>query len=331
MSAEEIPARRKVIGVDVGGTGTKAAVVDETGRILDRTEHPTDVTAGTKGIIGVIEDLLQRPSSRGIGAIGVGAAGFIDVTRGAVTFSPNLTYDDPNIAEVVRARTGFPVVVDNDANAAAWGEHIFGSARGSGHLAFLTLGTGIGSGFIVDGRLVRGYSGAGAELGHMVIDPAGPRCPCGLRGCLEQFASGNGIERMGKEAVLQDPESSILAFAGSIESITAEHVALAARQYDETAREVLRTAGRYLGIGLSNVVNIFDPQIITVGGSIVRSGEPYLGPARDQLFEMTAAQRRRPMRLDVSRLADGGIVGAAALALHDPSAVLWGGGGPTTA
>jgi glucokinase len=326
MSAEPLSARRTVIGVDVGGTTTKAAVVEETGRILDRSERPTDITAGTKGIIAVIEDLLQRPTSEGVYAIGVGAAGFIDAARGAVTFSPNLTYDDPNVADTVRSRTGLPVVVDNDANAAAWGEHIFGSAQGSSHIAYVTLGTGIGSGFIVDRKLVRGYSGAAAELGHMVIDPDGPRCPCGLRGCLEQFASGNAIERMGKEAVIANPESSILAFAGSVEAITAEHVARAAREYDETAREVLRMAGRSLGVGLSNVANLFDPEIIVLGGSIVRAGEPFLGPARDQLVEMTAAQRRRPMRLDVTRLIDGGIVGAAALALHDAGAAYGGGG-----
>ena len=328
MSVERLTPRRMVIGVDVGGTSTKAAVVDETGRILDRTERPTDNTAGTKGIIGVIEDLLQRPSASSVFAIGVGAAGFIDASRGAVTFSPNLIYDDPNVAEAVRARTGLPVVVDNDANAAAWGEHVFGSAQGSWHVAYLTLGTGIGSGFIVERRLVRGYSGAGAELGHMVIDPDGPRCPCGLRGCLEQFASGNAIGRMGKEAVIDDPDSSILAFAGSVEAITAEHVAHAAREYDETARDVLRKAGRALGVGLSNVVNLFDPEIIVLGGSIVRSGEPYLGPARDRLVEMTAAQRRRPIRLDVTRLVDGGIIGAAALALHDAGAASGGGGTP---
>jgi glucokinase len=328
MSADQMSSRRTVIGVDVGGTTTKAAVVDETGRILDRTERRTDKTAATKGIIGVIEELLQKSSAASVYAIGVGAAGFIDATRGAVTFSPNVTYDDPNVADAVRSRTGLPVVVDNDANAAAWGEHIFGSAQGSSHVAYLTLGTGIGSGFIVERRLVRGYSGAAAELGHMVIDPNGPQCPCGLRGCLEQFASGNAIGRMGKEAVIDDPESSILAFAGSVEAITAEHVARAAREYDGTAREVLRKAGRSLGIGLSNVVNLFDPEIIVLGGSIVRAGEPYLGPARDQLVEMTAAQKRRPIRLDVTRLIDGGIIGAAALALHDAAAASGGGGAP---
>ena len=306
-----------VVGVDVGGTLTRGAVVDRSGNVMLRVEYPTDVTAGTKGIIAVVEELIAR-SDDGIEAIGVGAAGFINAATGSVTFSPNLQYDDPQIAEAVRNRAGdIPVIVDNDANAAALGESTFGSAQGSDYVAFITLGTGIGSGFIDRGRLVRGFTGAGAEIGHMVVDPHGPQCPCGLKGCFEQLASGTAIGRMGREAVADDPESSILAFAGSIEAITGKHVAQAAREYDETARAVLRKAGRALGIGLSNVVNIFDPEVIVLGGSVVGAGEPFLGPARDQLHQMTSAQRRRPMRIDVTSLKnDAGLLGAAALAFQ---------------
>lgn len=293
---------------------TRGALVAGDGQVVLRVERPTDVAAGTKGIITVVEEVLAR-SDEQVRAIGIGAAGFIDASTGAVTFSPNLVYDDPQVADAVRARSGLPVVVDNDANAAAWGERAYGSAQGSDHVAYLTLGTGIGSGFIEDGRLVRGFSGSAAEFGHMVIDPDGPQCPCGLKGCLEQLASGTAIGRMARELVAQDESSSILAFAGSRQAITGEHVAKAAREYDELAREVLRRAGRALGIGLSNLVNVFDPEVIVLGGSVVRAGEPFLGPARDQLFEMNSAQRRRPMRLDITSLGgDAGLLGAAALA-----------------
>lgn len=306
-----------VIGVDVGGTLTRGALVDRTGEVTLRVEYPTDPSAGTKGIIAVVEELLAQ-GGEAVGAIGVGAAGFINAATGSVTFSPNLQYDDPQIAEAVRSRAGdIPVIVDNDANAAALGESTFGSARGSDFVAFLTIGTGIGSGFIDRRRLVRGFTGAGAEIGHMVVDPAGPPCPCGLKGCFEQLASGTAIGRMGREAVADDRDSSILAFAGSIEAITSRHVSQAAREYDETAMTVLRKAGRSLGIGLSNVVNIFDPEVIVLGGSVVQAGEPFLGPARDQLHKMTGAQRRRPMRIDVTSLKnDAGLVGAAALAFQ---------------
>lgn len=305
------------IGVDVGGTATKAGVVDGSGRVSLRTERGTDRTAGTKGILAVVEELLEKAAREDvpIDAIGVGAAGFIDSVSGSVTFAPNLTYDDPAIAEALRARTGLPVVVDNDANAAAWGEMTFGTARGAKDIACITLGTGIGSGFILDGRLLRGSTGAGAEFGHTVIDPDGPQCPCGLVGCLEQFASGTAIAREARSAVTGDPTSSILAFAGSPEAVTAAHVAKAARQYDDTARRILQRAGRALGIGLSNVANVFDPEVIVLAGSVIAAGEAYLGAARDRLTEMTAQQRRRPMRLDVTALKDdAGLIGAAALA-----------------
>jgi glucokinase len=309
-----------VIGVDVGGTGTKAAIVAADGNVIARLERPTDPSAGTKGIIFVVEDLLRRALDLGydILAIGVGAAGFIDWSTGAVTFAPNLEYDDPHVAAALRARTNVPVVVDNDANAAAWGERRFGAARGLDDIVLLTLGTGIGSGIISRGRLVRGATGAGAELGHMVIDPDGPPCGCGLRGCFEQFASGQAIERMARAALLDDPASTILSFATSPATVTARDVARAAREYDETARMILRTAGRYLGIGMSNVVNLFDPDAIVLSGSVVKAGEAYLGPARDMLVEMTALQRRRPMRIDAAMLEeDAGIVGAAALAFDE--------------
>lgn len=305
---------RLVIGIDVGGTGTKAALVDRSGELADRIERPTDPHAATKGIIAIAEELIAKAAGDEIAAIGVGAAGFVDHASGSVTFSPNVTYDDPQIAAAVEGRTGLPCVIENDANAAAWGERAFGVARGSDDIVMLTLGTGIGSGIVVDGHLVRGHSGAAAEAGHMVLDPAGRECTCGLRGCLEELAAGRAIERMARDAVVTDPASSILSFAGSPQDITAEHVARAARQLDETAREILRRAGRWLGIGLSNLVNLFDPDLLVLGGSVAKTGEPLLGPARDTLAAMTGAQRRRPQRLVLAQLEDAGIAGAAALA-----------------
>lgn len=304
------------IGVDIGGTSAKGAVVSPDGEILARAERPTDISAGTKSLIAVVEELVQAAVEVEVvaSAIGVGAAGFIDSSTGSVTFSPNLVYDDPHISDALSSRFGLPAVVENDANAAAWGEFVHGGASGVSHLAFVGLGTGIGSGFVIDGQLLRGSSGAGAELGHTVIDPDGPTCGCGLRGCLEQFASGTGIARLASEAVERSDDSAILQFSEGAE-ITALHVAQAAREYDETARAVLRRAGTALGIGLSNVVNIFDPEVIVLGGSVINAGEPFLGPARDTLARMTHAQRRRAVRLDVSGLGqDVGILGAAALA-----------------
>jgi len=308
------------IGVDVGGTATKAAIVAGSGEVLLRVERGTDKSAGTKGIIAVIDELIGRASeiSAAPSVVGVGAAGFIDATTGSVTFAPNLSYDDPHVAEAVRSRTGLPVIVDNDANAAVWGERTFGAARGLDHVVLLTLGTGIGSGFISDGRLVRGSTGAGAEFGHTVVDPKGPECLCGLRGCIEQFASGGAIGRAARRAAEDNPTSTMIAMAGSVDAITAEHAAKAAREYDEIALQIMHEAGRWLGIALSNIANLFDPQTIVLGGSVAKAGETFLGMARDTLVAMTGAQRRRPLRLDVTELGgDVGIIGAAALAFHE--------------
>ena len=306
-----------VVGVDVGGTEVKAAAVTRAGEVAGRLTRPTDPAAGTKTVLGVVEELIERLDRAGqpVAAIGVGAAGFVDFSRGAVTFSPNVVYDDPQVGAAVRERTGLPVFVDNDANAAVWGERTFGCCPGATDVVMFTLGTGIGSGIVAEGRLLRGSTGAGAELGHVVVDPDGPPCPCGLRGCLEQLASGSAIARLAHVALGKNPDSAITAFAEPDGTITGEAIAKAAREYDQTARDVLRKAGTALGIGMSNAVNTFDPDVIVLGGSVVNAGEPYLGPARDQLNRMTQAQRRRPVRLDVTALrGDGGIIGAAALA-----------------
>jgi glucokinase len=315
-----MPQTRVAIGMDVGGTKTKGALVDSDGRVVLRVERATDPSAGTKGIIDVVDDLVRRAPEHGaeVTCVGVGAAGFINADTGSVNFAPNLTYDDPHVADAVRTRTGLPVILDNDANVAAWGERAFGTAKGMNDVALLTLGTGIGSGFVVNGQLLRGATGAGAEFGHTVVVPDGVECPCGLRGCIEQYASGGAIGRAGRRAADEDPQTTIIHFAGSVDEITAEHVAKAAREYDETARKLLHDAGHMLGIGMSNVANLFDPEVIVLGGSVVRAGEAYLGAARDTLVAMTNAQRRRPIRIDVTTLgSDAGIIGAAALGFDE--------------
>lgn len=307
-----------VIGVDVGGTTTKGALVDTHGTVLDRVEYPTDRSAATKTILGTVDALMAAAQRSGasVEAVGVGAAGFVDHASGEVTFSPNLVYGDPHVRTAVQARVDVDVVVDNDANAAVWGERAFGTARDCDHVAMLVIGTGVGSGFVVNGTLLRGWTGAAAEFGHMVVDPDGPPCPCGLRGCLEQLASGGAMGRMGRAAAEKGPDSLMIQLAGSQAEIQGEHVALAAARHDEVATRVLRRAGKALGVGMSNLVNVFDPQLIVLGGGAVQAGEPYLGAARDELARMTTAQRRRPMRVDITALGeDAGILGAAALAL----------------
>jgi glucokinase len=308
------------IGIDVGGTMTKGGLVTADGEMILRVEHPTDKSAGTKSILGVAEELVANSSEADITveAIGIGAAGFIDAGSGSVTFAPNLEYDDPEIGAALRSQFDLPVIVDNDANAAAWGELHFGAGRGMKHMVLIGVGTGIGGAVVADGRLVRGATGAGAELGHIVIEMNGPLCGCGLRGCFEAMASGTAIARIAREGLPDHPESVIEAEGSGSEPISAKDVSAAAHAGDEFAAAILRRAGLALGTGLSNMANLFDPESIVLSGSVINAGEFFLGPARDELVRMTAAQRRRPMRIDVSTLgADAGIIGAAALALID--------------
>ena len=310
------------LGIDIGGTGCKGAIVTSDGSLGRRAEIPTDPEDGTATILRLASDLLASAEGDGvqIAAIGVGAAGFIDSRDGSVTFSPNLRYGDPHVVRALSERFSLPATLNNDANAAAWGERAAGAALGCDHVGLVTLGTGVGGGFIVDGRLVTGATGAGAEFGHTVLDPDGPPCPCGLDGCVEQFVSGTAIARMGAEALQRFPDSSIAELAADAE-VTSVHVATAASEGDEGARSVLSRAGRYLGIAMSNIVNVFEPEVIVLGGSVIGAGDPFLGPARDQLAAMLAQQRRPPVRLETALLGnDAGIVGAGLLALEGPEA-----------
>ena len=308
---------RYALGIDIGGTGCKGALVSSDGALSFRSEIPTREGDGTGTVLELAETLLAGAESRGVKveAVGVGAAGFVDTRDGSISFSPNVVYGDPQITRAVQERFSLRAKVANDANAAAWGEREVGSASGFDHVAVVTLGTGVGGGFIIDGRLLTGATGAGAEFGHTIVDPDGPACACGLAGCVEQFVSGTAIARMGEQALLRWPDSSIKDFAQG-ERVTALHVARAAREWDEAARDVLAHAGRYLGIALSNIVNLFEPQVIVLGGGVAEAGEPFLGPARDRLNSMLSQQHRRPGRLERARLGnDAGIVGAALLAL----------------
>ena len=310
------------LGIDIGGTACKGGLVAADGTLSSRSEISTRPGDGTGTVLELAETLLAkaREESVEIGAIGVGAAGFVDRRDGSISFSPNVTYENPQLAGALRDRFSLDTIVANDANAAAWGEREAGAAAGFDHVALVTLGTGVGGGFIIGGRLLLGATGAAAEFGHTVLDPEGPPCPCGLSGCVEQFVSGSAIARMGEQALARWPDSSIKDLAKG-EPISALHVAQAAREWDEAAREVLARAGGYLGIALSNIVNMFEPEVIVIGGSVADAGESFLGPARDRFNAMLAQQHRRPVRLERARLGnDAGMVGAALLALGGPEA-----------
>ena len=308
------------IGVDVGGTKVAAGLVDEAGTILARTRRPTPSTSPDdveRTIASVVGEL--RAGREDVVAVGIGAAGFIDSSRSTVLFAPNLAWRDEPLRADVSALIGLPVVVENDANAAAWGEHRFGAGQGEDDLVCVTVGTGIGGGIVLDGRLYRGRYGVGAEFGHMQVVPDGRRCGCGQRGCWEQYCSGRALLHEARE--IADVQKAygrrLLELGGGRpEGIEAPEVTTAAREGDPAALDCFAEVGRWLGQGLADLASALDPGVFVVGGGVADAGELLLGPARAVFAERLTGGAFRPhAEIRLACLGnDAGMVGAADLA-----------------
>jgi len=307
------------VGVDVGGTKVAAGVVDLQGRVLARTSAPSpsgDAAAIEDAIAGCVARLrAQHPD---VSAVGVGAAGYVDAARAVVLVAPNLAWRREPLRDEVAARVGLPVVVENDANAMAWGEYRFGAGRGTADLCAVTLGTGIGGGLVLGGRLHRGTFGIGAEFGHMRFVPGGRRCGCGNRGCWEQYASGRALAREAREILEADPArgGELAGAPGSATAITGADVTAAARRGDPVALECLDVVGRRLGEGLADLAAALDPGLLVVGGGVAAAGELLLAPAREAFAAALTGRGYRPVaRIVAAELGnEAGLVGAADLA-----------------
>lgn len=313
------------IGVDIGGTKIAGGLVDADGTILARARR--DTPARSKGgivdsIVAVIAELVTTASSHGAGeveAVGLGAAGLVDETRSIVRFAPNVDWRDEPLGVQVAAGCGLPVVVENDANAAAWGEFRFGAGRGSRDLVAVTVGTGIGGGIIHDDRLVRGSYGMAGEFGHLVRVPDGRLCGCGKRGCWEQYASGNALLRKARDLAAERRTEAHLLLGlgdGTPEGVTGQHVTTAARDGDPVALEAFRRIGTWLGTGLADVAALLDPGMFVIGGGVSEAGELLLGPARTAFESSLVAGAHRPHAQIVAASLgnDAGMIGAADLA-----------------
>jgi glucokinase len=306
---------RSAIGIDIGGTKVAALRVAEDGDVLDRRERPTpaDDVAAT---VETVSELAAELAAAGGEAIGVGAAGMVDFAAGVLRYAPNLAWREIPLRDLLSERTGLPCVVDNDANVAAWGEYRFGAARGYRHVLAVTVGTGIGGGIVADGELFRGAHGFAAEIGHIIVEPDGPPCGCGNRGCWEQVASGRALGRLARAEVEREPAGRIAALAGGAEA-SGRHVSEAAREGDPAAAAIFATVGRRLGEGIAGLVNILDPEVVIVGGGVAEEGAVLLEPAREAFLDAVEAPEHRP---EVPILAatlgnDAGAIGAAALGL----------------
>jgi glucokinase len=316
---------RFTVGIDIGGTKVAAGVVDAYGEVLARARRETpDKSKSPEVVEDTIAEVIEELSRDwDVSAVGIGAAGFVDVTRSSVLFAPHLAWRDEPLRDAVSRRTGLPVVVENDANAAAWAECRFGSARGESHVLCVNLGTGIGGALVLDGVLHRGRYGMAGEFGHMVVVPGGHRCECGNRGCWEQYASGNALVREAREMVVAgSPVAHRLAAEvdGDASRITGPLVSALAADGDPAATELLQDVGHWLGIGLANLAAAFDPGLFVVGGGVSEAGDLLLDAARTS-FRRTLTGRgfrpEAPVRL-ASLRNEAGLVGAADLARAAP-------------
>jgi glucokinase len=310
-----------VIGVDLGGTKLLAGVVDADLQVHHRTQRlvPHADTAGLlDSVLAAVEE--ARAAARGeVVAVGFGIACLMDDRRGVAATSVHLPIADLPFADVMRERLGLPVAVDNDANAAMLVEWRAGAAQGATDAVLLTIGTGIGGGLVVGGQLARGSIGAGPELGHMVVQEDGPPCPggCPGRGCLEAFVSGEALGREGTEAARRHPDSGLGRVLAEGRAVTGPLVTELAWDGDPVARSVIDAAGRHLGVGITSLVNIFNPSVVVVGGGVIAAGEMLLAPARRVVAERALWPARDVVEIVPARFGEeAGMLGAATMALE---------------
>jgi glucokinase len=303
----------------VGGTKIAAGLVTPAGEILKEARYPTPAS-GDRLVESIARAVLEVKDGFEVGGACLAVAGLILTQENRVVFSPNLhAVEGIPLKEELEPRIGLPLTVENDANAAAWGEFRFGAGSEVDHLVFLTLGTGVGGCVISHGVLLRGAQGSGGELGHVTIQANGPRCACGNRGCLEALASGTAISRRARELAVEKPDSALGRFAAE-RKVLGEDVTRLAREGDALALSVLEEAGRWLGIGLAGFVNIFNPEVVAVGGGVMAAGALILEAAREEVH-----LRARPPSRDLAEIKEAtlgpksGLLGAAALARNPSS------------
>lgn len=308
------------IGVDIGGTKVLGGVVDPDGNVIATARRDTpagDVAATRDVIIDVVRDLAAEHA---VEAVGIGAAGWIDASRSTVLFAPNLAWRDEPLRDYVAAGVHLPVVVENDANAAAWAEFRYGAAADADDsMVMFTVGTGIGGGIVLSGELLRGAHGVAAEVGHMLAVPDGHLCGCGRHGCIEQYASGNALVRFAKAGAQSEPKRAELLLAksdGLVEGITGPIVTAAAQSGDEVAIEAFAQIGYWLGQGLADMVQLLDPQVLIVGGGVIEAGDLLMTPARQSYVDALAQRAKLPVaELRAAKLGNAaGVVGSADLA-----------------
>ena len=308
------------IGVDVGGTKVLGGVVDESGSVVKTARRDTPREGGpalTQAIADVAQELMAQFT---IDSVGVSAAGFVSSDRKTMLATPNIAgWNGVDLDNELTSLIGLPVVIENDANAAAWGEARFGAGRGKRHMLMLTVGTGIGGGIIVNGELYRGAFGIAAEIGHIRVVPEGHLCGCGARGCFEQYGSGNALMRHAREAIAASPDiaRNLLSRGdGTLEGLTGQAITDAARDGDAVALAAFNTTAQWLGAGIATLSVILDPECVVIGGGVIDAGDILLEPTRAALVRYMpfAGKHPYPEIIGAQLGNEAGLVGVADLA-----------------
>ena len=314
-----------VLAIDIGGTKIISAIISQDGQMLAKERFPTLADEGPQAVIdrifASVDRLLNQSNMKPsqLHSISIAAAGAIDFEKGVVTESPNLPgWHNIALRDIMQEKYELNTFLVNDASAAALGELRFGAGKGVRNLVLLTLGTGIGGGIIIGGELYTGATGGAGEVGHMTVEANGPRCDCGNIGCLESLASGTAVAKEAIERIKSGGKSSLVEMVkGKVEDITAEKVGVAARSGDPLARDIINRAAFYLGVGLVSLVNIFNPEMIVLGGGMAKMGDILLEPARKLVRERAFTMLAQAVRIVTAQLGnEAGIYGAAAFAFR---------------
>jgi len=310
--------KMKIVGVDLGGTTFTVGLVDESGKIIKRLTRETHVEEGKDRVMERIAEAVNDVTTEDVEYVGIGSPGSIDRDRGIVRFSPNFPdWWDVPLADEIERRTGKKVFIENDANSFVLGEKWFGAGKNYDHIVALTLGTGIGGGVITHGRLLTGSTGIGAELGHIVIEPNGPVCGCGVRGCLEAVASGTAIKKFAMESYKKFPDSKIFAMAGGPDKVTPKDVFEAVLLGDRLATLIRDRVVDALARAIASYVHTFNPQVIIIGGGISRAGDVLFDPLNEKVNDYVMPSFLGTFKIVRSKLLDdAGVLGAVSIVLN---------------
>ncbi len=312
------------IGIDLGGTNIKAGVVDEQFNIVSKATCKTNLPRPAEEICADMAKVAVEAVEKAgltlddIQSVGIGTPGTANSATGVIEYSNNLGFLNFQVVELMKSFIPKPCYVENDANAAAYGEYVAGAAKGANDAVCITLGTGVGGGIIIDGKIYSGFNFAGAEIGHTVIDPNGPECTCGRKGCFEVFSSATGLVRMTKEAMDADKDSLLWKASEEEGKVSARTAFNAMRMGDATAKSVVDKYIRYLACGITNVINVFQPDILCIGGGVCNEGDPLLLPLVEQVEkEVYTKNSEKNTKIVIAKLGnDAGIIGAAFLGLN---------------